>query len=243
MSLRWWGRSLSGLALILGWPAHVCAGSFQVTPVTSTLTSGHAIEAFTIRNTGDAPAVVQVELEQWTQEGGRDRLETTEDLLATPPLFRIGVGEAQVVRVGLRHRREESSEIDYRVIFAEVPPAPAPGFRGLAVALHLSVPLFVQPKQVSASTRWRLVRDNDMATRLEVTNTGNAHVKIGDWSLSALDNVSALAGSQTPRYVLAGQSTSWLLPPTNPLRQGDSATLSAHTDAGFVTLKLGVTGN
>jgi fimbrial chaperone protein len=243
MSLRWLGRSLGGLALIVGWPAPVGAGSFQVTPVTSTLTSGHAIEAFTIRNTGDSPGVVQVELERWSQDGGKDRLEPTEELLATPPLFRIGAGEAQVVRVGLRHRHDESSEIDYRVIFAEVPPPPAPGFRGLAVALHLSVPLFVQPKQVSQSMSWHLVRGSDGSMRLEVMNTGNAHVKIGDWSLSALDDVSPLAGSQTPRYVLAGQSVSWPLPPSKLLHQGDSATLSAHTEAGFVQLKLAVAGD
>ena len=53
-------------------------------------------------NHGQAAAVVQLEPMAWAHMAGKDTYTPTNEILATPPIFTIPAGGAQIVRVGLR---------------------------------------------------------------------------------------------------------------------------------------------
>jgi fimbrial chaperone protein len=122
-----------------------------------------------------------------------------------------------------------------------LPPPPAPGFRGLQVALRIGLPVFVQPQQGKAAPimAWAAVRAPDGNLKLTLRNQGNAHVQVSDFALYAPGSDKLIAREASSTYVLAGQTRVWLL--KTDLTQnisGGSLRLKAYTDAGDVDAEL-----
>jgi fimbrial chaperone protein len=185
------------------------AGSFQVSPVRATLSAAHSIQALTVRNDGTEPAVIQVELMAWSQQEGKDVYVPSKDIIATPPIFTVPRGRTQIVRVGLRRAPDPRAELAYRIYLQEVPPAPAPGFQGLQVALRLGVPVFVNPASpVAPIVKWRARRGAGGELTVGLANSGNAHVQVTDLALAGARG-DALVSRKAVAYVLAGQSREW----------------------------------
>jgi fimbrial chaperone protein len=218
------------------------AGSIAVNPVRVTLSASKTSGALTVRNDGTEPSVVQLELVSWSQQGGKDVYVPAKELLATPPIFTVPPGGSQIVRIGLRRSADPQREGSYRVIMQEVPPPPKPDFRGLQVALRLSVPVFVTPAIVTApALQWRATRTAQGDLNIAVANAGNAHVQITGFKLSA-------AGAELPpvtrpdsAYLLSEQHHEWTLRlPATPMT-GTALHVVAQTDAGDVQATVVVT--
>src|SRR5687767_11493520 len=112
-------RATMSLALFMGIIAAappVSAGSFQVNPVNLVMPTGRNATSVTIKNSDTSPVAVRVLAYRWTQQDGQDVYSETSDVIASPPIFTIGAGQTQLVRVGLRKR--DSSKA-YRVIVEE----------------------------------------------------------------------------------------------------------------------------
>jgi fimbrial chaperone protein len=218
-------------AFMLG-AACATASSFSVMPVRATLTEGKPSVALTVRNTGAEPAVVQLEVQSWSQVDSRDVLAPTRELLASPPIFTIAPGAAQVVRVGARRAPDPGKELAYRLFLQEVPPPPQPGFRGLRMALRLSIPVFLgTPSSQAARLVWSAASAANGELRLSLSNQGSAHVQVA--SVAAEDADGALIERrQVAAYVLPGQSRDWLLKPLHPARVGAQLRIAAETDGG-----------
>ena len=138
----WLGTAV--MALQLGF-AH--AGSFQVNPIRVDLTPKAQTTALSVRNTGTEPVVVQVSVEAWAQDEGKDVYSPTREIIATPPVLTIPPDQERVVRIGLRRAPDKGRELSYRLFLQEVPPPPQPGFQGIVVALRVGLPVFVAPTQ------------------------------------------------------------------------------------------------
>ena len=121
----------------------VFAGSLSVTPIRVELSNAQRSVALTVRNDGDQPAVVQSQLVAWSQDNNEDKLELTQDLIASPPIFTIPGGGTQIVRVALRRAADPGVERSYRILVTEVPGKAQPGFTGAQFALKISLPIFV----------------------------------------------------------------------------------------------------
>lgn len=219
------------LALLLASPS-AWSGSFQVSPVRATLSPSRAVEALTVRNDGAEPAVIQLEAMSWSQKDGKDLYVPTREIIASPPIFTIAPGGAQVVRIGLRRAADPQRELAYRLYLQEVPQAPKPGFQGLQVALRLGVPVFVNAIDGAApKLRWSARRTSDGKLLLRASNEGTAHIQVANFTLAPAQG--APFPTQHPAaYLLPGQSREWplKLPATPPL--GASLKLVAQTDAG-----------
>lgn len=210
----------------------------MVTPVRATLSSAQPITALTVRNDGSEPTVVQIEMTQWSQEAGKDLYAATRDVLATPPIFTVAAGATQIVRVGLRRTPDAQRELTYRLFLQEVPPPPKPEFKGLRVALRMSIPVFVAPSVALAPTfEWRAAREPQGWLNLSLKNAGNAHVQISDFRLEHADG-KELARQSASAYVLAGQSRDWRF--KSDAAAGAPVRVIARTDAGDVRANLNV---
>jgi fimbrial chaperone protein len=209
------------------------AGSFQVNPIRVDLTPRVQTTALAVKNTGDESVVVQVSVEGWSQDSGKDVYAPTKDVIATPPVMTIPPNEERIVRVGMRRAADRTKELSYRLFLQEVPPPPKPGFQGLVVALRIGLPVFVAPVQGQAAPRitWKAARLPDNKLEITATNDGTAHLQVADISVLSPEGGNTLATHSGLTYVLPDQRRNWALPLTAPLG-ASRIRVKAVTDAG-----------
>lgn len=205
--------ALAAAALLATAP--VLASGLQVSPVSIAVPATQNAEGLWLSNTGDTSVRAQVRVYRWTQEGDADHLAPTKELLASPPMIELAVGERQLIRaVRLGAPPTDSAETAYRLIIDELP-SEEPGRKGLQYVLRYSVPVFVQPAGAPASEpqlQWALRREGDKIW-LEVGNSGGTHAQLAD--LAYVDP----AGQRTPvapgllGYALPGAHMRWAIKP------------------------------
>ncbi len=246
--------------LFLALPA--CAGSFSIDPVRIRLSEAQTSAVMRVENRGDAAITVQLQAMSWSQSDNRDQLAISRELLATPQVFRLRPGQVQVVRVALLRPVDAKRELSYRLLLDEVPPAPAKDFRGLQMALRISMPVFVQPREAAVGNLVATVIDRNGQRQLRLSNPGLAHLQLTGLSLQSLPSAaissppdlhiepSALALA-TERllpvhgktlYLLPGQQRELALPDQTSFAQGRLIRLRAQTEFGAQEWPVPVAG-
>lgn len=189
--------------------APAAAGNFSVSPIRVELSAGQPTAVITVHNNDAAPLLVQASMLAWTQPGGEEKYVESRDLISTPPVFTLPPDGDQIIRVALRRGADPSRELSYRLMLAEVPPAAAPDFTGLRVALRLSLPVFVKPAAAaSANLAWQAKRSPDGSLVVSATNNGTAHSQVTDFELKFPDQPEATKVA-VARYVLPGSTVNW----------------------------------
>jgi fimbrial chaperone protein len=217
------------------------AGSFNVSPVRVELSAESRTEALTVRNQGDEPAVVQVQLFAWSQDAGQDVLQPTGDLLVSPPVFTVAPGQSQLLRLALRAAPDPARQLSYRVILQEVPGQTPAGGPSLQVALRISLPVFVEPP-VAAEPRldWQAHIEPDGKLLLSARNIGNAHIQLADFELTSSAG-TALASQQQVSYILPGQTRTWILETDAELASAERVRFAGRSDAGDLAAEIEIT--
>jgi fimbrial chaperone protein len=236
-------QAACGLMLFLCVACPAWAGTFQVNPVTVTLTRDKSVAALTIRNVGADPTVIQLQLMSWSQADGSDKYAPSRDILATPPIFTLPPNGSQIIRVGFRHPPSVQGERAYRLFLQEIPPPLKPGFKGLRMSLRITLPVFVQPAKAGAPhLQWQAMPAGDGRLKIRVSNDGTAHAKLSRFRLSTEGDPHALPISQKPVYILPGAAHEWVIKATNSV--GERLHLEAQRDSGDpVEANLVVGGN
>ena len=234
-----------GLFLLVAGVNVVSAASIGVSPVRATLSANQKIETITVRNTGTEPMSVQLEVMSWSQQDGEDVFTATREVLANPPIFTVPPGGSQLIRAGLRRAPDARRELTYRIFLQELPPPPRPDFNGAKMLMRVSLPVFVLPEVAAQpALRWQAARTSDGALKISLTNIGNAHVQIANFSLSLPGSAQPWITQQSSTYVLHGQSRDWILPanaenPSPP--PGAILQIFAQTDAGDMEAEVLIT--
>ena len=231
-----------GLFLLVAGVSVVSAASIGVSPVRATLSADQKVEAITVRNSGTEPMSVQLEVMNWSQQDGEDVFTATREVLANPPIFTVPPGGSQLIRAGLRRAPDARRELTYRIFLQELPPPPSPDFNGAKMLMRVSLPVFVLPEVAAQpALRWQAARTSDGALKISLTNIGNAHVQIANFSLSLPGSAQPWITQQSSTYVLHGQSRDWILPANAenpPLPPDTILQIFAKTDAGDKEAKV-----
>ena len=237
-TIRRWGRAARRATALLALvaaclPAAAHAGSFTANPIRLTLAPGAASTSLTLENTGDEPVTVQASLMAWVQEEGRDVLRSSQDLVVSPPIFKLAPRARQTVRVGVLRPADPARERAYRLYLTEVPVPRAPDQVGVSVSLQLALPLFVQPAApIERKLQWRARPIEGGRIELSASNVGNGHVQLVSTTLLG-ENGTPLAEHPARAYVLPGSSATWSIEPTRPWR-GEPLRIDAQTSEGPV---------
>lgn len=199
---------LTGLLLLISlYPENSFAGSFSVNPVRVDLSAAELNSVIHVENTSGAPVTIQLMPMEWSQADGKDLLTPTRELLATPQIFRLQPGAVQVVRIGALRRPDDDKDLPYRLILEEIPSPPPPDFKGMQVALKVSMPIFLKPARESREKLdMALTALPDNQLKLAVTNSGTGVAHLSGLSLrddAAPDKL--LATYQNAIYVHPGQ--------------------------------------
>lgn len=227
------------LSLFLAFEGVGHAGSFDVSPVRAELSAAQRVAALTVRNSGHEPAVIQLQATSWSQQDNHDVLTPTAELLATPPIFTLAPGASQVVRVGSRRAADAHEEVAYRLSLQEVPPPPDPAFRGLRVALKISLPIFLVPNTpTSPRLIWRASRMEGGKIQLSVRNDGTTHAHLTGLTVASQATGQRASLVDANVYVLAHASHTWLI--DAKAAAGESVHVDARDDAAAVQVDVPV---
>jgi fimbrial chaperone protein len=195
----------------------------------------------TVKNDSDQATSIQIQVVAWSQLDGKDVYAPSRELLVAPPIVTIAPNSEQILRAALRRQTDATGELCYRIYLQELPPPPAPGFKGLQVALRIGLPVFVQPQHGKAAAKmiWAASRMPGGVVKIELQNQGNAHVQVSDFALYLPGSDKPIAREAGSTYVLAGQLRAWLLKTdVTQNTSGGSLRLKAYTDAGDVDAEL-----
>lgn len=89
------GRLVVALAMAFLLSAQIAAASsFGLAPLGLSISSRESSGSIVAQNNGDDTIVLQVKTLRWTQREGKDVREETRDLLANPPIFKLGPGNS-----------------------------------------------------------------------------------------------------------------------------------------------------
>ena len=235
-------NSFFGLCVFLAGATVVNAANLGVNPVRVTLSDKQKMGTLTVRNDGAEPVPMQLEVLNWSQEEGNDVFTPTRELIVNPPIFTIPASGSQLIRVGLRGAPDAQRELTYRIIMQELPPPPDPDFNGTKMLMRVSLPVFVLPKVAAKPVlRWQAVRTSDGALKISLTNDGNAHIQITNFSLSKPGSAQPWITQNSSDYVLIGQSFDWILPASTDYsipQSGTTIQLFAETDAGHIEAEV-----
>jgi len=202
----------------------VCAGSFEVAPITLDLQPGKASLLY-ISNTDVRPVIIQIQAMDWTQPDGADVLAPSTTLVASPPLVRIAPGERQIVRV-LADVQDKTREQQYRLLLSQLPVVAQTG-SGVQVLLQLDIPAFVSHRTGTPHLAW-FARAGIGATELYANNDGDTAVKLSRATASDggavkqdfINRLTYLLPGTEHRWLLAGRGDAWLHISTRDLRSG-----------------------
>jgi fimbrial chaperone protein len=196
------------LACLLAAALDASASGLQIAPTSLELAAAGPAQALWLTNTGDHDIRAQVRAYQWSQNGGKDALEPTQSLVASPPMVSIPSGGRQLVRVIRTGQQAASGEQTYRLLVDELPLEAAKG-TGVQYVLRYSVPVFVggggKPALAWSESTGQGTLD------LTVSNTGSAHAQISEVNLVQAGAAPVAIVPGLLGYVLPGSTMHWTI--------------------------------
>ena len=197
-----------GAAVAGGLPA----GTLTISPVSVVLARGQTSAIVKIANSPSDPIVIQAQIFRWSQDGDKDVLVPTSDIILSPPMATIPGGAEQTLRLLMRPGSAAASgkERQYRMLLGEIPAAGAnPG--ALSFAMRVSIPVVATPDiPIAPALEWHALRGQGDQVVLTVTNTGSAYDRIIGLSVAMAGNAPVNAAPLgTNAYVLPGAQRRW----------------------------------
>jgi fimbrial chaperone protein len=188
------------------------AGTFSVTPVRIFLQSRDRATAITFTNDGTTEVVLQADLFEWLQKpNGDDDLKLAEDVIISPPIIKLAPGAKQVVRLARLSMAPNESQQTYRLIAREIPEIAA-AKQGISVqiALALSMPVFITPKDAKPSMSCNSALAQAGNILFSCKNNGNAHAQVR--YARVMRDGKELTKLENGGYYLAGTERTLSLP-------------------------------
>ncbi|HUE79481.1 MAG TPA: fimbria/pilus periplasmic chaperone [Sphingomicrobium sp.] len=190
--------------------AQAPATSLEITPVGIHLVPGQRATTIELMNRGGVAAAIHLRAFAWTQQGDRDVLTPTQDIVLSPPIFTVPTGATQTVRLLLRRGANGTGQRSYRLLIDEVPPANARD-QQILIAMRVSLPLIIAPAAPAPhALKWRAHRGAGGQIILSATNIGNVYDRVTAIAVTLPDGsrpIVAPAGDNP--YILAGAQRRW----------------------------------
>lgn len=198
-------------ALCAAVPGAASAASLSVVPISIEVTQPSATGAITLRNREARPLNAQVRVFRWTQVDGEDRLEPTEDVIASPPIVTINAGADYVVRLQRTAGGAVDGEEAYRTVVDELPNPNRQRNGSIAIVLRYLVPtFFLSPDATQPRIAWSLAQRNG-APVLSASNSGDKRIQIADLKVTNGAGRTFLIGKGLAGYVLGRSQREWAI--------------------------------
>ncbi len=211
------------------------AAQLRVEPVSLELDAPAAAGTLTLRNDDDVAVTAQTRVFRWSQSAGKETLEPTTDVVASPPAVKLSPHADYVVRVVRVTKQPVQGEESYRVIVDQIPQPPKQTVRAINLLVRQSIPVFFRSRQLSAAAvSWSLAYEGD---KLVVTarNDGQERLRIASLQLRNAAGQTISFGSGLVGYALGRSSMSWVAPGNvRNFGSGGAVSISAVSDKGRI---------
>ncbi|VVE65116.1 molecular chaperone [Pandoraea captiosa] len=202
------------------------AAVLQVSPVRIEFASAQHAQALQVSNSGTRSLDAQVRIVRWSQEGGKDRFDPVDDLVASPAILQVSPGQTRVVRLVRLRPAPSNQQLSYRVFVDELPTSKITSGAGIKVLMRYSIPLFVEPASANRVTgspgtpgevpptdlsqvQSKLVAGPDGKSSLLVNNSSAYAIRISDLVTSGPSGGQQSLVNGLVGYVLPGQQMAW----------------------------------
>lgn len=224
---------LVALALVAG-PVHA-RGQLQTRQTGVDMPAGVRAGRLVLANSGDKPVAAQIRVYKWTQAGGEDVLDPSNELTASPAIVEIPAGAEQLVRVVRADASAPASEQAYRVVVDELPGDPdADATNAVTVRMRFLLPAFVRVENATDP----VLACHVAAATLTCRNTGGRAAQLGATTLVGTGGKSAEITPGLLGYVLAGATRSWPVDAARLAAAGAPASLKIQLNGQPTTLAL-----
>jgi fimbrial chaperone protein len=208
-----------------------CAASLQVAPILLQVTAPGAATTATLRNTGSSPIATQIRVYRWIQEGGKERLEPTEDVVASPPAAELRPGQDYVVRIVRLAKSPVAGEEAYRLLIDELPEVSRSPRTVNFVVRHVLPLFFDAPGSSEHEASWRVTQKGHVVS-LTATNAGDRRIRLASVNIGA-GAKSISFGPGLAGYALGHSSMSWTAAASGSgLQPGAKVTVTGQTEEG-----------
>lgn len=215
------------------------SASLQVSPVSLEITPPAATAVVTLQNTSDKLLVAQARVFRWRQIDGKDTLEPTDAVVASPPEIELGGNQIYSVRIVRTEQSAVSEPEYYRLLVDELPTSATPRSGTVNVVLRYSIPVFFTgPTGGEPSLSWSVHKSNGRLA-LILRNEGDRHIRISALKLKDKSGRSVSFGGGLVGYALARSTVEWVSPPVRAFGGGD-AEVSAQSDIGAINASVPV---
>jgi fimbrial chaperone protein len=230
MRVRTSSALVTAFLLSLSTPSQ--AASLQVSPVSIEVLAPGAAATITLRNDGPSPLNAQIRVFRWSQVNGEEKLEPTDDVVASPPITILAPKTDYTVRLVRVVKRPVSVGESYRLLVDELPEPKARQNRVVTLVMRYSIPVFFYPRGTAdAKLAWS-VEQRGQRVYVSAANAGDRHVRISALTLRDGNGTTASFGDGLTGYVLPRSTMRWEAP-ANIRRLGTSSVvISAQGDSG-----------
>ncbi|MBZ9653490.1 fimbrial biogenesis chaperone [Phyllobacterium lublinensis] len=206
------------------------ASSLQISPTRLDKVLPEAAGVITLRNGNTRPVQIQVRVFRWSQVMGIERFDPTTDVVASPPVAKVGANNQYVLRVVRVSKRPAATEESYRVLVDELPDPTQMKAGNVNFTVRFSMPVFFRDAATPpARVNWRIRRGNG-GYLLSGTNTGSTKLRLK--SVQLLQNGRNIAiKNDIAGHVIAGGTAQFQLGSAKGLASGP-ALLKLETDNG-----------
>jgi len=218
--------------LLISAPTLAAAASLTVSPVSLDVAAPGATATIKLRNEGTAPLNAQIRVFKWIQENGEEKLEPTNEVVASPPLATLTPGTDYTVRVV--RTSKEAAGATYRLLVDELPDPTRAKNGTITMVLRYSIPVFFYPVDVTRpKVTWSF---NQRGGRwyVSATNNGGRHVRLSSLKLQGAHGPISY-GDGLVGYVLGNSTKSWPIANGKTLGLGATVAITAQSDAGPIS--------
>jgi fimbrial chaperone protein len=219
----------AALALAACYPAE--AGTLQVAPVLVDVTAPGAASTVTLRNEGTTPINAQIRVFRWSLVNGQEKLEPTDDVVASPPSVTLTPKGQYIARIVRVSKQPVVGEESYRLMVDQLPDLSQQKSGAVNLLMRYSIPVFFgAPTKKNPTVAWSLAVKGDKVT-LTAHNTGDRRLRISGLALRDANGKSLSFGTGLAGYALGQSTKSWTVSGRGFAASG-SATISGQSDGG-----------
>src|SRR3954462_5266310 len=192
--------------------APAAAGSVQVEPVLVDITAPGAASTVTLRNEGTTPIDAQIRVFRWSIVNGKEQLDPTDDVVASPPSVTLTPKGQYITRIVRTSKQPVVGEESYRLLIDQLPDLSQQRNGAVNLMVRYSIPVFFgAPNKKNPTVAWSIATSGDKVT-LTARNDGERRLRISAFSLRDASGKSVSFGSGLAGYALGQSAVSWTMP-------------------------------
>lgn len=220
------------VAFLLGLAAVADGMALRVAPVLLSATAPANVVQLNLRNDQVKPIAVQLRIFRWSQSGGVEKLEPTDDVVVSPPMMLLKNDEDYVARVVRVSKRPVVGEESFRLIVDEIPDMARRLSGTVVFALRQSIPVFfTAPDARSLMMSWSMQRERG-AYVISARNDGERRIRVSNVAIKSASGAILTRQQGLVGYALGRSEMRWRVPASIDLAK--AAHLVIESESGSI---------